>query len=69
MQYYILSRGRSVDLLGGVDLDVVNAGRIRYSLDGYDVLACAQKDGGESEGLTVRSGVINTKNCSYTEIR
>ena len=27
------------------------------------------KDGGESEGLTVRSGVINTKNCSYTEIR
>lgn len=26
------------------------------------------KDGGESEGLTVRSGVINTKNCSYTEI-
>lgn len=26
------------------------------------------KDGGESEGLTVRSDVINTKNCSYTEI-
>ena len=49
MQYYILSRGRSVDLLGGVDLDVVNAGRVRYSLDGYGVLACAQKDGGESD--------------------
>ncbi len=27
------------------------------------------KDGGESEGLTVRSGVINTKNCTYMEIQ